>query len=495
MELPVFPWRIWCATAVIAIAFFSFTLTSSVPVWTDESMIVEVGRVTLAGSSPVFGWYQRSDSHRPLYNYAFLGNILQELAFRATAPSNLGPRVASLLGQIAAFGGLIYYLLLRGLERKYSILLGLAFLIDPLCDIGWRGGRVDPWAFAFLFASLIAIRIARDRIQADRGAGPAVFLGGVATATGLLFWPSFLIFAPLIVVEFWALAGRHRRYFVPVGIFAAGGTLAAAVMIAPFRREFLYGLSDSNLLAVMQAKLSRGDGLEEQFRGLLISFAQTPILVAAGLCALVRRRNRLLLAGFLVALAVVFATKVYRLRVLYLLPYLYLAVASFFQDDERPSRFPWQRASVWAVALMLFAGAGFTIAGTTLSGVSNRSGKDPLALIEAARSTVGTGPLRVYMQAPDLYFAGRALGWQQFYCYDGCWGPGITTPTFQEMLADMDVAIFRDEPDSLRRDIVEKLGYRFSTMMLAEGGYQSKLFGWKYGGRSYGPYYIYRRSR
>jgi len=67
MELPVFPWRIWCATAVIAIAFFSFTLTSSVPVWTDESMIVEVGRVTLEGSSPVFGWYQRSDSHRPLY--------------------------------------------------------------------------------------------------------------------------------------------------------------------------------------------------------------------------------------------------------------------------------------------------------------------------------------------------------------------------------------------------------------------------------------------
>lgn len=494
MELPVFPWRIWCATAVITLVFFSFTLTSSVPVWTDESMIVEVGRVTLAGASPVFGWYQRSDSHRPLYNYAFLGNILQELAFRATAPSNLGPRVASLLGQIAAFGGLIYYLLLRGLERKYSVLLGLAFLIDPLCDISWRGGRVDAWAFAFLFASLIAIRIAWGRGQGVRGAGPGIFLGGVAAAAGFLFWPSFLIFAPLIVVELWALAGR-RRCLISIAIFAAGGMLAAAVMIAPFRREFLYGLSDANLLAVMQAKLSRGDGIEQQFRALLISFAQTPIVVAAGLCALVRRRNRLLLVGFLVGLAVVFGTMVYRLRILYLLPYLYLAVASFFQDDEQPVRFPWRRAGVWAVALMLFAGAGFTVAGTTLSGVSNRPGKNPLALIEAARSAVGSGPLRVYMQAPDLYFAGRALGWQQFYCYDGCWGPGITTPTFQELLAGMDVAIFRDEPDSLRRGVVEKLGYRFSTVMLPEGGYQNSLFGWRYGARSYGPYFIYRRSQ
>jgi hypothetical protein len=319
-------------------------------------------------------------------------------------------------------------------------------------------------------------------------------LGGVAAAAGFLFWPSFVIVVPLIAVELWALAGR-RGLFISIAIFAAGGMLAAAVMIAPFRREFLYGLSDANLLAVMQAKLSRGDGIEQQFRALLISFAQTPIVVAAGLCALVRRRNRLLLVGFLAGLAVVFGTMVYRLRILYLLPYLYLAVASFFQDDEQPVRFPWRRASVWAVALMLFAGAGFTVAGTTLSGVSNRTGKNPLALIEAARSTVGGGPLRVYMQAPDLYFAGRALGWQQFYCYDGCWGPGITTPTFQELLAGMDVAIFRDEPDSLRRGVVERLGYRFATVMLPEGGYQNSLFGWSYGARSYGPYFIYRRSQ
>jgi len=143
MESSLFPWRIWCATALLALLFFSFTLTTAVPVWFDESFIVEYGRVTLAGQPPVFGFHQRSDANRPVYTYTLLGNILQEVAYRVTAPSNAGPRVVALLGQIAAFGWFLYYLRLRGLNTKFSVLLGLVLLIDPLCDIGWRGGRVD----------------------------------------------------------------------------------------------------------------------------------------------------------------------------------------------------------------------------------------------------------------------------------------------------------------------------------------------------------------
>jgi hypothetical protein len=140
----VFPWRLWCATALIAFTFFGFTLTSAVPVWIDESFIVEYGRVTLAGDPGVFGFHQRSDANRPMYLYTVLGSALQELAYQATAPSNLGPRVSALLGQLAAFGYLLYYFRLRGVNDRFSLLLGLAFLIDPLCDIGWRGrcGRI-----------------------------------------------------------------------------------------------------------------------------------------------------------------------------------------------------------------------------------------------------------------------------------------------------------------------------------------------------------------
>ena len=485
MESSLFPWRIWCATALLTLVFFSFTLTTAVPVWFDESFIVEYGRVTLAGQPPVFGFHQRSDAERPMYAYTLLGNVLQEVAYRITAPSNAGPRVVALLGQLAAFGWFLYYLRLRGLNTRLSVLLGLALLIDPLCDIGWRGGRVDGWAFAFLFASLCGIR--RGRL--------GVFLGGVAAAAGVLTWASFAMFSPLILLEFWQQfrdgPSEQRRFWMPLGLFAAGVGLAAAAMILPFRQEFLFGLADVNLLTVMQSKMSRGDGLLNQLHFLLLSFAQTPIVVAVGLYALARKRNHLLLAGFLVALVFAFGTKVYRLRILYLLPYLYLAIATLFYSED--TRVRWQRAGVWAIALMLFAGAGFTLAGTTLSGLSNRSGKDPLALIEPARFAIGDGPVRVYMKEPDLYFAGRALGWQQFFCFDGCWGPDISTQQFQTSLATMDVAIFREQPDALSKAVIDKLGFRFSTVLLPDGGHQNSLFGLGYGPRSYGPYFIYRR--
>jgi len=248
MESPLFPWSVLCATALIAFTFFGFTLTSAVPVWIDESFIVEYGRVTLAGNADVFAFHQRSDANRPMYLYTVLGSAIQELAYRATEPSNLGPRISALLGQLAAFGYLLYYFRLRGVNDRFSLLLGLAFLIDPLCDIGWRGGRVDSWAFAFLFASLCGIRIASRW---------SVFWGGVAAAAGFQTWPSFAMLSPLIVLELITVVRQQRLFIWPIGMFAAGGTIATAAVVAPFYRQFGYGLADAALLTSIQSQMNR----------------------------------------------------------------------------------------------------------------------------------------------------------------------------------------------------------------------------------------------
>ena len=125
MESRLFPSRIWCATALIAFTFFGFTLTSAVPVWIDERL-----------------------------HPRMLGSAIQELAYRATEPSNLGPRVSALLGQLASSGHLLYYVRLRGVNERFSLLLGLAFLLGSLCDIGWGGGCADSWAFVSLRVAL-----------------------------------------------------------------------------------------------------------------------------------------------------------------------------------------------------------------------------------------------------------------------------------------------------------------------------------------------------
>ena len=492
---PVFPWRLWCATAAAAFIFFSFTLTSAVPVWIDDTFIVEYGRVTLAGDPPGFSYYQRSDSGRPMYAYALLGVVLPEIAYRMTAPSNAGPRALALLGQLAAFGFFLYYLRLRGVDRRWSALLGLALLLDPLCDIGWRGGRVDGWAFACLFACLSAIR------------ARASFWGGVAAASGMLWWSSFAMFAPLVLLEIWPSSRGRFDFWKPLLWFGLGGIAAGVLIIAPFRREFLYGIADAGLLTSLQAQGSRNTGIGQQFQALFWSFAQTPVVVVAGLFALARRRNFLVLVGFLVALVFVFGTLVYRLRVLYLLPFLYLAVATLFFDPVKSGvcvkgtihRFLWSRLDVGAVScrvmvvLMLIGGFGFTVVGTTLSGLSDRSGKDPLGLIEPARSAVGSGAMRVFMREPDLYFTGRALGWRQFRCFDGCFGSEARVPEYLRMLATMEYAIFRGEPDAATRVMLDRLGFRFKTVMLPDGGRRSRMFGWSYGPPAYGPYFVYKK--
>jgi hypothetical protein len=207
------------------------------------------------------------------------------------------------------------------------------------------------------------------------------------------------------------------------------------------------------------------------------------------------RRNLPLLVGFLVAVALTLTTLVYRLRVLYLLPYLYLAVASLlWRKQDRQGDQLWRRGGVVASVLMALLGVGFTLVGTTLSGLSDRSGKNPVALIDAARVAVGAGPVRVFSPESDLYYAGRALGWQQFQCFDACWGPEVRGTAFRRLLAGFDFAIFRGEPDALTFSILASLGYRPSTVILPRGGRRSSLFGWSYGPPSYGPYVVYKRT-
>jgi|GEM_PF-6879587 len=51
----------------------------------------------------------------------------------------------------------------------------------------------------------------------------------------------------------------------------------------------------------------------------------------------------------------------------------------------------------------------------------------------------------------------------------------MSTQTFQALLASMNVAIFRGEPDLLSKGVIEKLGFRFSTVLFPEGGRHNHL--------------------
>ena len=234
---------------------------------------------------------------------------------------------------------------------------------------------------------------------------------------------------------------QQRRFVLPVELFAAGGAIGAAAMITPFHKQFVYGLTDAALLTAIQSQMNRGLEIGAQLRALGISFAQTPIVVIAGLCALVRKRNLPLLAGFLVALLFAFSTNLYRLRVLYLLPYLY-------------------------VRLMLFAGAGFIVARHHIVGTFQP--------IRQGSAGFDRTSARSDRWRPGARFHGgtrsvlrRKDRESPSHCFSSC-SQTVTLPSS------------REEPDALTQGILEKLGYRFETVIFPDGGHQSSLFGWNY---------------
>src|SRR6266566_1640249 len=73
-----------------------------------------------------------------------------------------------------------------------------------------------------------------------------------------------------------ACVKQQRRILLPAGLFAAGGTVFAAAMIAPFHGAFVKGLADARLLTAIQSDMNRGLDVWAQLQALLISFAQTP---------------------------------------------------------------------------------------------------------------------------------------------------------------------------------------------------------------------------
>jgi hypothetical protein len=488
-----FPWRAALATAVLATFFFGFTLTTAVPVWTDESIIVELGRVALSHETSALSFHERSDSGRPVHGLSPLSAVVAELAFRVGAPSNLGVRVLALWGQLAAAAFFIYYLRLRGVAISVAILLGLAFFLDPLCDMSWRAGRVDGWTFALLFASLCAIRGTR-RSRDPHAVFWGAMLAGVAAATGFLWWPSFVMLVPLLILEVPEFVKEQPRALRAACLFAGGAVVTLAAFVLFFRQEIGMGLADGRFMTVLQSQQSWSGGLGRQWIALISITALTPVAASVGIAALFRRRNHLLLVGFLIAFVITLATMISRSRVLYLVPYFYLAVSSiFWHPSAQPDQSRWRRVGVWAITFMLMLGVAFTAIGTTMSGLSNRAGKDPMILLEPARSAIGMGAIRVFLYEPDLYYVARTLGWQQFHCFDACWGPEPASPMLRGMLSGLDVAVFRGEPDKPMRALIEETGFHFQTVILPGGGHRSSLFGWSYGPPTYGPYFIYRR--
>jgi len=405
------PWRTWGGTALLVAAIHASTLTISPTIGQDEVQIIDYGRVFLDQDTDwALSW--DLDGERPLLRVFYLGPVIQELAYRLGGGSLAGPRLASILAALLSASLCFSFLRGRGLGLGIAWALSIVWLLDPLVVQGYRHARVDVWAQAICFASLLLI----DRCYGSVAGW--IVVGGLGV-TMLFVWPTSVILLPLIAWATWEalLGGRASRAGRPdarrsIAALLLGAVLGTGLLLLPIAEQLprvlagVQHMSDRNLSGAW-------DDWPRQVGRFLSAMHRSPFLPAAACWALVVSRDKALRLAAVVATAIVIVTNPYVYRVAYLVPTMVvaLAVASARRAGEarqrqRPLRFALGTLVTWAVGASL-------IARPAVASLESLE-RDPQHTFAAARSApIGAGH-SVWMANWELYYAGREQGWRMF---------------------------------------------------------------------------------
>ncbi|MDB9442149.1 hypothetical protein PN497_12370 [Sphaerospermopsis kisseleviana CS-549] len=313
------------------------TLTVSPTIWQDEVQIIDYGR-TFLNSNTDWGMNWDVANNRPYLTLFYLGCLVQELAFKATHFSIVGPRIVSLIGASLAATTTMGYLSSRQVPLKIAALLGLALLLDPLFVQSYRGDRIDCWVIAICFAACWLLRLSIDSIHNHQSNLVPVSLAGSLSVIAVFIWPSALILYPLILVELLSLlyvttkgTDSLTSGVQLIAIFAGAVIITGILIIIPITGQL--GILVNNFLEFTSERVG-GFGLSAIIN-LFVSFKNSPFLPILAVISCISRRDKALLIASLFALSLVLNSGVYVHRVIYMLPYFITLSSELYRQDKK----------------------------------------------------------------------------------------------------------------------------------------------------------------
>lgn len=438
-------WRVWWLLSLIVCGVHLAILNIDSRINQDEVQIVDLGRATLQPDIP---WAVSWDIQQqfPVLPFSYLGPVIQEIAFQASFPSDAGVRVSSLLGALLAATCALGWLLARGTPANVALILALAFLVDPVFSITYRDGRVDGWALACCLVTCWLIRLAIRPDLAKKLQTRIVFFAGVTAATSVFIWPSSLMLAPLMTLEFLLLlhSQTQRELRNPVAIewltirsVVYGGALATTMWAIPIVLDWEMYLSGLKTTFAIQTWAAI-------FQPSLIDLiaVHDPIIVLVAIISLMLKRDWGLILAFGMSAILASQTMLYPARLLYFLPYL-LAIIGGAASVSWQVKKAGLGKSVLTRALVLLL-----VWNTTLVLIIRpiilwyqQPVSGPKEIINALEHTVGAGDYRVLLAEPESYFAGRALGWQMLNAMNP-----VSVEVYEQFLMTMDFVIVAESP-------------------------------------------------
>lgn len=523
-------WLLWLLALILIFLIQVSTLDVLPSVQKDEIQIADYGRMFL---NPDTDWSANwiVAKEKPIFISSYLGPLISELSYRIGSTTGLGPRIASLMGGLLAATFALKWLLARGLSQYTAFYLSLSLLLDPLFVLSQRMARMDSWAIAFCIASCWLIRSNQTNTKKIRFA-----TAGGCAVVALFIWPSALFLYPLITYEFIQTTlflntpKRNFRIFSVYGFWLIlGGVVTTALLIIPMIPQFKLVFGDAYNIVISNVDSSRSasrrifDFFSTQYWLKLIkAFTKTlslvlPLLAIIG--AITKREKGLIFVTF-VAIAMIFASLVYELRLLYMLPYLLVLASGFFQQDvfNRNTHLSYVIKKtalitlvIWAVATSLFI--------RSVMGFKGKDERDRNRIQAATTTTIGAGNYNVFLGFTyELYYAARSLGWKIYIPYGqleyddkGNWIDKGYAPEdeFIKLFSKMDYAIFYQSAitPSLKNELTEaglqyNKNFFISNVSTVQKEQEKKnnrnmdiLLFYLRGQEEYGPYVLYSRTK
>lgn len=385
----------------------ALTLPYSPPHWQDEVQVNEIGRASLECSDWSMYWVRGLGVQNGTVPYGIwnVGGGCAEVGYRLMG--ECGPRIVALLALVLSTLLVRLYLRRKTEDEFISDLAALLFFSAPHLVESVRSARMDVIAMLFLFAALVVVQIAGD----PRRKGPVFFfVFGVLSACSAFSWATAVLMAPILLFEAVETCRRRDvRFSAALRLFAVAGVgavLATVVIQMPVIARLEAVVENMvktvpSAAGVNVAHIGAGDILRT-----LIGFS---FLYLLGIFCLSPRKGILALGGG-ACLLVCGVNKFYPYRVQYFVPYAIIAIALTLQSFR--GRRLGRMLSAAAMCVLLL-GYCFSVCARFGLEVFASPYRDYGALAKSLESAIGRNAC-VYVDAYDVYYIGRGLGWRQY---------------------------------------------------------------------------------
>ena len=436
---------------LLVISISAITLTTSHLIWQDEVQIVDEGRTILPDGDRKWGISWLLDDGRPKYDLNYLGPLLQETAFRLL-DSPTGVRAAALAGAVLASLTMFGWLLARGVLPAVALFGALLFLVDPTISQSYRGARVDALAMGFMFLAFWAVHAGGEIQGGWHIRKHQVIAGGCVGVAGLV-WPSVMILLPLLIYELVARTSTSTsgllnisRNVLPsilyIGLFCVL-TISVGLMLA-FQGKIITTVAD--LLQNLNDMNSLFDnpivGVWQGLRNILACFKYNLWLPAMAVILIAMDRRLGLIIVLLIAVTATIVSYPYIQRVIYLVPYLILAVVLATSKSVLSGNGRRTQLFRGIMVFMLAGSVMVTLGARTWTALYGREARNPEVITNMAESLIGEGGYCVYIDDWRFYYAGRRLGWRMYRSFYKI-SPAVLSNDWMKLASKMDYLIFR----------------------------------------------------